>query len=462
MRVNEIFVGALVLGLGAGAMAGEATVERGDLVIRFERKARVEPVSKRPVRFEPEVYNGRLELAEKAREPGPVTKGDVLMMLTSRDFAEQLEDAKTLAAESERRLDITRQERRIGMEQAKIGSERAEFAAEVAQRNWSLFKEFDSAKILEQRELGLQWQRDSFKDEKEELRQLEKMYQGTTLADETKDIVLDRARRSIARGERGLAHSEQDYKNFVQFLHPQSTKQIEDASRFSAFDLEVARNGLRLAAVRNELDLAAAERGVRDAKRRAERMAKDQERLTVRAPIDGYWLPALRDAGDQAQAWQNVGEVADVSALRLRGSLDPQALRVLAGDDGTASITGKSATVRWTARPERTTSATFSEFVTVGSPEGDSTAFPFIATLPRDSGAMVGFEAVLFGSRTLSGVLLIPEKAVKGAPVRPQVRRKGADGVESDVEVRLGASADGKVVVIEGLSEGDRVVVPDA
>lgn len=461
MRRNGLIVSSMVAMLGAAAFAGEATVERGDLVIRFERKARVEPISKRPVRFEPEVYGGRLELGQRARDPGPVKAGDELMVLTSREFAEQLEDAKTLAVESERRLEVTRQERRIGLEQAKVGSERAEFAAEVALRNWNLFREFDSKKTLEQRELGLQWQRDSFKDENEELRQLEKMYSGTSLADETKDIVLDRARRSIKRGERFLAHSEQDYKNFVQFLHPQNTKQIEDNSRFAAFDLEVAKNNLRLAGVRTELDLAAAERGVRDAKRRAERLDRDRERLTLRAPIDGYWLPQVREQGDQANAWQPVGEVADVSTLRLRGSLDPMALRILAGDAGPGAIVGTSASMRWTSRPDLVSTATFTEFVTVGTPEGDSTAFPFFASIPADSGAMVGLEAILFGSKKLTGVLLVPDKAVKGAPSRPTVKKKGPDG-EKEVEVRLGPSADGKVVVVEGLAEGDVVVVPDA
>lgn len=44
----------------ATVAAGEATVERGDLVLTFERHARVEPSRKRPVRYEPEVFNGRL------------------------------------------------------------------------------------------------------------------------------------------------------------------------------------------------------------------------------------------------------------------------------------------------------------------------------------------------------------------------------------------------------------------
>ncbi len=461
MRRVETMAVTAVLAAAGGAMGGEAAVERGDVVIRFERHAKVEPAARRPVRYEPEVFGGRLELSERAREPGPVKAGDPLVVLTSRDFSDQFEDAKTLADEAQRRLEVLREERRVGQEQAKVAVERAEFGAMVAQRTWTLFQEFDSKKTLEQRELGLQWQRDSLKDEREELAQLEKMYRGTTLADDTKDIVLERARRGVARSEKVMGHAERDYDHFVKFLHPQTTRQIEDAARFAAFDLEVARTGRRLAGIRSELDLAGAERGVRDAKRRAERLERDRERLTLRAPIDGYWLPQVREAGDGAQAWQPVGEVADLSSLRLKGTLDPQAFRVLAADEGPASIVGKTLVVRWTSRPDRLTQTTISELVTVGTPEGESTAFPFIGQLPADSGAMVGLDAIVSGSRTLTGMLTVPEKAVKGMPNRPQVRRKGPDG-ERDVDVKVGPAADGRIVILEGLSEGDRVVVPDA
>jgi len=454
-------IGTLAMMAGSPAIAGEATVERGDVIIRFERRAKVEPLSKRPVRYEPEVFGGRLELAERAREPGAVKAGDVLMVLASRDFSDQFEDAKVLAAEAERRLDLTRTEKRIGLEQTKVAGERAEFASRVAGRALDLFQRFDSAKVLEQREIGLQWQRDSLKDETTELEQLEKMYQGTTLADETKDLVLERARRSLARNQRQIRHAEQDYKNYIEFLHPQTTRQVEDAAKFAEFDLMVARENARLAAVRAELDLAGAERGARDAKRRAERLERDRERLTLRAPTDGYWLPQLREAGEQAQPWQSVGEVADISALRIKGSLDPAALRVLAGEDGVGSIVGRMAHVRFPARPEVNTSTTISELVTVGAPEGESTAFAFIGQLPDSAGAMVGFDAIVYGKRTLSNVLTVPEKAVKGLPTRPQVRVKTADA-ENDVDVTVGPSADGRIVIIEGLSEGDRVVVPDA
>src|SRR5262245_62012338 len=100
--------GLVAMGLSAPAAAGEAKVEKGELLITFERHARVEPAIKRPVRYEPEVFGGRLQLAARARPAGPVNAGDTLIELFAKDFDEQYEDAKTLAAEAERRLDIQR------------------------------------------------------------------------------------------------------------------------------------------------------------------------------------------------------------------------------------------------------------------------------------------------------------------------------------------------------------------
>lgn len=446
--------------LSSSAMAGEATVERGDLVLSFERKARVEPALRRPVRYEPEVFGGRLELAARARGPGAVKAGEVVIELTAREFAEQLEDARVLATEAERRLEVQRHERRIGLEQARLAVDRAEFAADAAARSLEIFKTHESAKSIEMREIGLLWQQDALKDERQELEQLEKMYKGTSLAEETKDIVLERSRRALARTERQSKYWERDLRNYVEVEHPREAKRIEDAARFSAFDLEVARVNARLSTVRVELDLAAAERGVRDAQRRAERLERDHGKLQVVAPIDGYWMPQVREAGELVQAWQTLGDIAEIQPLRLRGTLDPLALRVLQPNSDGGWV-GSTATLRLTARPELDAIARFTEVVTVGAPDGDSTSFPFLAAIEGDTaGVLVGFEGVISGRRTLEGVLLIPDKAISGAPARPVVKRKKGD-VEDEVAIRVGLSAGGKTVVLEGLSEGDRVVTPD-
>lgn len=444
----------------SSSLAGEATVERGDLLITFERRARVEPASRRPVRYEPEVFGGRLQLAARARAPGPVQEGDVLLTLSAREFDEQLEDARTLAAEATRRLEVQRNEKRIGLEQARLAVERAEFASEVSKRGLEIFNEHESAKALEMREISLLWQRDGLNDEREELAQLEKMYKGTSLAEETKDIVLERARRALARTERQSKYWDRDFRNYVDIQHPQEARRVTDAARFSEFDLEVARVNARLTTARSELDLAAAERSVRDAGRRAERLERDQHRLTLKAASSGYWLPQVREENEGVQPWQVLGEVIDTAPMRLRGTLDPSAFRVLEPQaDG--SFIGSSAHVRFTARPELTASASITEIVTMGTAEGDSTAFPFVASIDGDTtGVMIGFDALVYGKRTMSGVLLVPDKAVSGAPARPIVKRKTTDG-EEEVNVILGPSANGKTVIVEGLNEGDRVVMPD-
>jgi len=447
--------------IASTSLAGEAKVERGDLLITFERHARVEPASRRAVRYEPEVFGGRLELAERTRVPGPVKAGELLGMLAARDFNEQLDDAHTLAAEADRRLEVTRHERRIGLEQAQIAVDRAEFAAGIAQRALALFTEYESAKALEMQAISLEWQRESLKDQRIELDQLEKMYKGTSLAEETKDIVLERARRALTRTERQSQYWDRDFRKYVDVAHPQETKRITDTARFSGFDLEVARVNARLAGVRAELDLAAAERGVRDAKRKAERLERDQVRLTINAPTDGYWLPQVREAGDGVQPWQAIGEIVEMAPMRLRGTLDPAAFRVLQPQaDG--SFVGSIAHLRFTARPELVATARITELASIGSAEGESTAFPFTASIDGDTtGVMIGFDTLVYGKRSLEGVLLVPEKAVSGGPARPVVKRKTGDA-EEEVNVRVGPSAGGKTVIMDGLNEGDVVVTPDA
>jgi RND family efflux transporter MFP subunit len=199
--------------------------------------------------------------------------------------------------------------------------------------------------------------------------------------------------------------------------------------------------------------MAQAERGLRDLERRLERMEGDARRMTVRTPADGYLVVKLRDAGDQLQPRQEMAEVVDLGRLRVRGTLNADAMRF--------AKPGDVVDVWFPARPEVSGQAVVDEIVSVGAPEGEGASFAFTATLREpDARLLPGIEARVLVRAKLADRLTVPSKAVAQSKGRFTVKVM-KDGAAAEREVRIGASDGTRTEVISGLEPGDAVVVPE-
>ena len=428
--------------------------ERGSLTITLERSGRVESVRSEAVRIELEAFGGQVSVKEVVRRSGPVRAGEPVLVLEGKDFERGLDELRTQHGEQVRRLEMQREERAMQARQAIAGVERATVAAELAQQALELHRDYEAAKALEMADLSLKGSLDGLQDSRDELSQLEKMYSGTSLQSETKDIVLERARRGVERGTVYARYAKRDNEIFKAIRAPNDARRVQDQAKQSALDLESARLQQRLGEIRAELDLAQAERGLRDLGRRLERMEGDAKRLRVASPADGFLVVKVREAGDQLQPRQEVVEVVDLSRLRVRGTLGADALRFVKPGDVVR--------VWFPARPEVRAEAVVDEIVSVGSPEGEGAAFPFVATLrSADASVLPGLEARVIVRGSVQDRVLVPSKAIKQDKGRFSVRVLDG-GREAEREVRVGVGDGKRTEVIEGIAAGEQVVVPDA
>ena len=431
-----------------------AAVERGTLEIAVERPGRVESARSDDVRLELEAFGGQVSVKEVVRRSGPVRAGETVATLEGKEFERGLEDLRTAVAEAHKRFAMQKEERAMQARQSVAGVERATLAAELAAQALELHRDYEAAKALEMADLSLKGSLDGLRDSRDELTQLEKMYAGTSLQSETKDIVLDRARRGVERGEIYTKYAKRDNEIFKAVRAPNDSRRVADQAKYSRLELESAQLQQRLGEIKAELEMAAGERSLRDLDRRLEKMEGDAKRLTVKATGDGYLVMRLKDSGDVLQPRQEMASVVDLSTLRVRGTMNADALRVLKQGDVVQAW--------FPARPEVRAEAVIDELVAVGAPEGDGAAFPFTATLRGIDGSVLpGIEARLEVRGKLADRVLVPSKAVKQERGRFTVKVM-ADGKESEREVRIGATDGTKSEVISGLQAGEQVVMPDA
>jgi len=115
-------------------------------------------------------------------------------------------------ARLQRNLDVARlnlDKTKLGLTQSVVQHEialaRAEIDLDIARQELKVFNEVTAPNRTARADLGLQWAEDGLREAQEEPDQLILMYQDAQFADQTKEIVIDRAKRRLERTQRDLA-----------------------------------------------------------------------------------------------------------------------------------------------------------------------------------------------------------------------------------------------------------------
>lgn len=231
----------------------------------------------------------------------------------------------------------------------------------------------------------------------------------------------------------------------------------------SDLELERMEHGLRLAAI--GLNDAQAEKAAREAAveqgrellRQAER---DLENSLIRAPVDGVVIEREGEVGRAvADVTANGGTVIAVIA-------DDQRIRLVAEVDENeiAGVrVGQQADVTLDAFPGQGFSGVVRKISAAGTNEGNISNFEIELELPADERFRVGMSAdahVVVGAHR--DVLLVPNLAIVRRDGEPTVRVPdvaGRNGGYNFAPVKTGYSDGFETVVLDGLSEGDVILV---
>ena len=164
---------------------------------------------------------------------------------TGGDEALKASETATKRAGLERQLAIAREkltEARVDAEvqkaEAKDAADKGKGELELAKAELTQFDERDAPTRIAKAKLDLQDARDALSEQQEELAQLEATYAGGDLADKTREIVLNRGKRRVARAQQRLAIQERETSSLEQLTIPRERGKLELEVQTKTRDLQ--------------------------------------------------------------------------------------------------------------------------------------------------------------------------------------------------------------------------------
>ncbi len=287
------------------------------------------PVDFEAVSLWPEAYSGEMLVLEVAPHGSTVAAGDVIARLKTRSIDETIADAERGLVSARIAHEGLRERNAVAEEGAASKLARAEAGLDRARRALEGYETQELAFSARGDELQKQRSEAWIADQVDELEQLEAMYEADELTDATEEIVLKRSRRDLAlsRASSELSKDQRAYKvDHTQPLTRESkredvarkTEELAHLRRTQAVDAEGRKDGF----TRSEAELA-------KKVLRLERLKRDRELLTVKAPRAGVVLHgslrALRAGGapSHVRRGRQLAKRADVFLVA-----DPEQLAV--------------------------------------------------------------------------------------------------------------------------------------
>jgi len=298
------------------------------------------------------------------------------------------------------------------------------------------------------------------------LHQLEKMYKADDLTEETEEIILKRQKYAVEAAELGLESAklfnERDFKTLIPREH--ETLKASKKDQDQAFAL--SEQTLPKALAKKRLDLDKLKRDQKKAEKKLADLKKDLDGMSITAPMEGIVYYGACENGK----WTTGGSVS--KKLLPTGKLsanevfitivNPEKLqlRAIATEADLANLKpGLKGTAAPVSAPDKKLSVKLDEIGFIPQPGG---GFEAKLSFHKESGLrlMPGLNAkVSLGESSRTDALLAPKDSVFSEGKKHFVYLPKEDAKPEKRTVKIGEN-DGKMVeVLDGLEEGDKILI---
>jgi HlyD family secretion protein len=462
------FAMALVLLPGAGAARSDDTpeppktvvVKAAPFTVVVELSGTFTPRGETEVSYDPKAYGGELKVVQ-AVDLGPVTTGQDLVSFDTKTIDDQIEAKTRELALARLRFQKQEDDTARKKEALDIQVQQAEIRRRIAAETLDQWRTVDKPMRIEQSELGVQATEDRIQDDTEELQQLEKMYKEDDLTEETEEIVLRRARRSLERGRKSLEMTRTRHRLLLEVTIPREEEDKVLDLRKQELELESVKVAARIALEQARIELEKARADLDHQTDALKDLEADRDALQIKAPTAGLAVPGAFQGGK----WAKLAEMRE--SLTPDGKVGArQTLYTIIqpGDVGVSTRVkevdllklkvGQDAAVKPAVLKDKTLPARVTEILPLGSGEFDVT----LDLQETDPLILPGYAcSVEIEVRKVEGALTVPASALRKQGDK-QVVYVWKDGEAQQREVKVGDASGNRVEIVDGLAAGESVL----
>src|SRR5262249_50258540 len=272
---------------------GTHKVEKKPFKVQLTVKGTLEPEAKVEIAHRPHptvglpVSPGPLKIQKAAEHGATVRKGDLLVAFDTQQIDQaiaQLEGEKRLL---EANVKLNEEEVPVLRRSAPVELAAAEEAKKRADEDLKYFRDIGRPQAEQRANFYVKGEEFFLEFEREQLRQLEKMYKAHDLTEDTEQIILKRQRFYVEMAVYFVkqAHIQRDYVLKVDL--PRKEKTLTEGVAKQTVLLEKAQKTLTPQVEQREQALAKMGRDLAKIRDGLERLRKDRAAMTVNAPEDG-------------------------------------------------------------------------------------------------------------------------------------------------------------------------------
>jgi len=221
----------------------------------------------------------------------------------------------------------------------------------------------------------------------------------------------------------------------------------------ATIDYQIAqRNYERLVNAPLAAELAALEKQLESAQLALERAQAQWEEMQLMAPLASTVVRVEAREGEMVSAYRPVVVIADLTSLQIIAEVDEIDVAEVAP--------GQKVTIRLDAYPGQTLPGTIGSLAPAASPQRGSTVYEAVVEFDAEGLALrLGMGANLrIITLEKEGVLLVPNRAIQPIGRRRVVKVVDGRSVR-EVEVITGLSNESETEIVEGLAEGQKILI---
>lgn len=453
--------------IAAASHAGEVIVEQRPFSVEKSFGAAALPTGDCVLlRLDPKSWPS-FEIVQLAAHGSKLAKGESLVRFDAEEIDKKLTDARRAFESGTLALIQAEQDSKLLIESAPDKLEAIRRAAGIAKEENTYFTQTRRKAREETAGQELKRSQQILSNQREELRQLTKMYAADDVTEDTEEIILIRQQDAVAAAEFALRMEMLDQKRTVEVTLPREAKSLADNERDTAIALKKAETEIPRSLELNKLALAAHKTAHERAKQDLADLEADRALFEFKAPADGWlyygpiengrWMPgeiakSLVPHGRLTAHTTFATFIPASAKLTLVAFIDDATARALKPDtSGIATLAG---------REDVETPVKLLKLATVPGADGTYRA-DLAVTWPADLTPAAGATAqVRLIAYQQPAAIVIPTKALSYEPTGWTVEIKLADGKTARRPVKRGRVSKEETEILSGLEIGQVVVVP--